>query len=300
MINPNWLQTYKTLVDVGHFTRAAQLLNMTQPGVSQHLHKLEEVCRCVLIYRDNGAFELTEQGRRIYQYAVDKIEIEKQILESLLDDIPFSGTTRLSCSGSVASLLYSQVLKLQLKFPSMITEIEASSSAGVIESVLDDRADLGILNYRPTDHRLMVEQIGKEMLGLMVPLDGSIEVIRSGDLGIIRHPDVDHYLSVYTANDVNFASLNIDKIKCVGFVNQLQQILEPVALGIGFTVLPISVLSTFIKQDSIAVVSTETPIGESLYLITKSGRPWPARYKTLKNLLHNHLNISCENTIHEI
>ncbi|MGC7906805.1 helix-turn-helix domain-containing protein [Vibrio anguillarum] len=39
-----WLNTFKTLVDIGHFTKAAELLHMTQPGVSQHINKLEAAC----------------------------------------------------------------------------------------------------------------------------------------------------------------------------------------------------------------------------------------------------------------
>ena len=40
MLNATWLNTFTTLCEVGHFTRTAELLGMTQPGVSQHLHKL--------------------------------------------------------------------------------------------------------------------------------------------------------------------------------------------------------------------------------------------------------------------
>ncbi|MRY60822.1 LysR family transcriptional regulator, partial [Parabacteroides distasonis] len=42
MINPLWLNTFKTLVEVGHFTQTAEKLYMTQPGVSQHIKKLEQ------------------------------------------------------------------------------------------------------------------------------------------------------------------------------------------------------------------------------------------------------------------
>ncbi|MGL5799515.1 MAG: helix-turn-helix domain-containing protein, partial [Plesiomonas sp.] len=38
MINPIWLKTFISLVDTGNFSRTAEKLNMTQPGVSQHIH----------------------------------------------------------------------------------------------------------------------------------------------------------------------------------------------------------------------------------------------------------------------
>ncbi|WP_350608878.1 LysR family transcriptional regulator, partial [Pseudoalteromonas sp. AC40-MNA-CIBAN-0181] len=37
MINITWLRTFCTLFEVGHFTRTAERLHMTQSGVSQHI-----------------------------------------------------------------------------------------------------------------------------------------------------------------------------------------------------------------------------------------------------------------------
>ena len=69
MLNPNWLNTFKTLIDVGHFTKTAEKLFMTQPGVSQHIRKLEGACGHALIRRHKKNFEVTEQGRLVYEYA---------------------------------------------------------------------------------------------------------------------------------------------------------------------------------------------------------------------------------------
>ena len=52
MLNPNWLKTFVTLIDTGHFTKTAEKLFMTEPGVSQHISKLEKACGHALIHRD--------------------------------------------------------------------------------------------------------------------------------------------------------------------------------------------------------------------------------------------------------
>jgi DNA-binding transcriptional LysR family regulator len=67
MLNPLWLHTFKTLIEVGHFTQTAEKLYMTQPGVSQHIKKLESACGYALIKREKKSFELTEQGQRVYE-----------------------------------------------------------------------------------------------------------------------------------------------------------------------------------------------------------------------------------------
>ncbi|WP_272966300.1 LysR family transcriptional regulator, partial [Alteromonas australica] len=69
MLNPQWLDTFKVLVETGNFTRTAEQRFMTQPGVSQHIKKLEEACGCELVIRLGKGVELTEQGQRVYDYA---------------------------------------------------------------------------------------------------------------------------------------------------------------------------------------------------------------------------------------
>lgn len=67
MINPIWLRSFCTLVEVGHFTRTSERLNMTQSGVSQHIRKLEEQLEQVLLNRHGKRFTLTEAGERLYR-----------------------------------------------------------------------------------------------------------------------------------------------------------------------------------------------------------------------------------------
>jgi len=52
VLNASWLETFTTLCDIGHFTRTADRLAMTQPGVSQHIRKLEQQVGQPLILRE--------------------------------------------------------------------------------------------------------------------------------------------------------------------------------------------------------------------------------------------------------
>ena len=63
MINPTWLNTFCTLVEVNHFTQTAERLYMTQSGVSQHIKKLEQQVDCALLERHGKQFTLTVQGQ---------------------------------------------------------------------------------------------------------------------------------------------------------------------------------------------------------------------------------------------
>ena len=66
MINITWLRSFCTLVEVGHFTRTAERLHMTQSGVSQHVRKLEQQLGAELLVRQGKQFSLSDAGERLY------------------------------------------------------------------------------------------------------------------------------------------------------------------------------------------------------------------------------------------
>ena len=292
MLNPTWLTTFKTLADLQHFTATAKALHMTQPGVSQHLQKLEEACGTVLVSRARGHFELTEAGVKLYQYAQDLQKIERRMMASLQRDDPFTGRTRISCSGAVALRLYPRFLSLQRQHCELITEVEAAPSQSIVESVANGSADIGILTANPMDQRFDVEQIGTERLVVVVPNREKLSIKDTLALGLIRHPDIDHYLSIYSSHGDTqlFKGIEIEHLGCSGFVNQLVQILEPVAEGLGFTVLPASVLKHYIRTEAVRLAEPNHWVLQPLYRISRRGRQWPKRYKTLSEVIKEELN----------
>ena len=89
MLNALWLETFATLAETGHFTRAAARLNMTQPGVSQHLRKLEAQIGRPLLSRQGKGFTLTPAGEAVFDMARARRE-ENALLRELGELIPRS------------------------------------------------------------------------------------------------------------------------------------------------------------------------------------------------------------------
>ncbi len=169
MLNPVWLNTFKTLVDVGHFTKTAEKLYMTQPGVSQHLQKLEANCGHPLIKKQGKSFELTEQGRLVYQYALQQAEHESNLLEKLSFDDPYSGQCQLSCSGSLALKLYPELLKLQQQYPDLHIELEVAPNQKILKDIQSGHTALGIVTDVQSTSLYESEALNNEQLCLVLP-----------------------------------------------------------------------------------------------------------------------------------
>lgn len=56
------LQTFLTLCETGNYTRTAEILNLTQPAVSQHIKFLEDYYQAALIAKKGKALPLQKQA----------------------------------------------------------------------------------------------------------------------------------------------------------------------------------------------------------------------------------------------
>lgn len=77
------LVTFITVAKTKNFTRAAAILNITQPAISQHIKLLEEYYHVKLFYQKGRQMELTEEGKLLFKGAQELDRLSK-IIESQL------------------------------------------------------------------------------------------------------------------------------------------------------------------------------------------------------------------------
>ncbi len=68
------MKTYIKIVDSSNLSKAAILMNTTQPTVSRRLKALENSLGVKLIHRTTHQMQMTEEGRRFYYHAKEIIE----------------------------------------------------------------------------------------------------------------------------------------------------------------------------------------------------------------------------------
>ncbi|RYU68248.1 LysR family transcriptional regulator [Aliivibrio finisterrensis] len=288
MLNPLWLNTFCTLVDVGHFTHTAEKLFMTQPGVSQHIKKLELACGYDLLKREGKSVELTEQGHLVYNYAHQQQRDAANLIEALSFDDPYKGLCKFACSGALALALslYPEFINLQKNHPDLITHMEVAPNNKILDEIQRGQIDLGIVTHNPTPSLFRSEELTEEPLCLVLPKSDQNTLITLDILmsrGLIKHPDAEHYLSLYFdhCKDEALEKGNANGFPIASYINQLSQILLPIAQGIGFTVLPQSAIDAFPDKDKLYIHTPTELVMERLFLVQKRNRELPKRYQTL-------------------
>ncbi len=230
MLNATWLITFTTLCETGHFTRAVERLNMTQPGVSQHLRKLEEQLGQDLISQQGKSFTLTAAGEVVFELGLSRRGEEKRLREAIETDDRDVGEVRIACSGSFAMLLYPNLLPWMAAAPDLSIYLEAAPQADILSGLLDGRFDLGVLGFDPDHARLAARHLGREELCLVLPAGAPEAATAFADLderGFIAHPD--GYAFADDLLNLNFpgAYPGADKMRVRGYVNQIGQIPAP-------------------------------------------------------------------------
>lgn len=285
MINPVFLRTFMTLADTRHFTHTAEQLHMTQPGVSQHVKKLEAELGVALIERYGKRFELTEAGERLLEYGKEQVHAEFKLRDDITGDDLYAGECRIACSGSMAMLLYPQLLQSQQQWPKLSFSVEAAPNERIVERIKTNTSDLGIITQPVYDAEMTSECIGEDSLCLVLPAGSNAEWDSLQRLGFVNHPDGHHYATQVFESNYPIQFKGMDALRQSSYINQLSQILLPVSKGLGFTVIPKSSLDAFPYQDEIRSAELSVSVNEAVYMVTKKHRPLPQRYQEVKALL---------------
>jgi len=150
------LVTFCTVVDEGGFTRAAEVLGLSQPAVTKQVKSLEKELRAVLLTRAGRRVNLTPAGEIVYSYArriIHTIEECQGALENLAT--PGYGRLTIGAVSTVAIFTLPEILGAFVKQQPLVTvHVRTGTIDQVLTMVLRNEMDLGIVTV-PVSHELI-------------------------------------------------------------------------------------------------------------------------------------------------
>ncbi|NDY82940.1 LysR family transcriptional regulator [Orrella sp. NBD-18] len=166
MLELRQLRYFVTIVDAGSLTRAAELLYVAQPALSQQLAILESNVNARLLNRSSKGINPTEAGTALYKHAqtiLKLVDETKSVIKSPESGI--SGRVRLAMPGTTGSILAAPLVeKLRLEHPGIILEVYEHPSSYLVPQLLEQRVDLSFLVDNIPSSGLEVTPIANENL----------------------------------------------------------------------------------------------------------------------------------------
>ena len=144
-MNLKQLEAFVQVAKEKSFSKAAKVLFLTQPTVSAHIASLEKELNVRLFVRNTKEVELSEKGKKLFEYASQMVDLERQI-ERQFDYSRKQGSSLIKIA---ASTIPSQYLLPQAlayfgrKFPQVHWKIMETDSEKAIRQVIENRVDLG-------------------------------------------------------------------------------------------------------------------------------------------------------------
>lgn len=141
------LRYFLTIAREQSFSKAAQILNVTQPTLSKQIKDLEDKYNITLFDRTTRALSLTKEGILFKEQAKEILDLvdktEDQLKQKAFD---ISGDIHIGCSESESNrIVMKAIAKTQEKYPHIKFHIISGNAQYVTEKLDQGLFDLGIV-----------------------------------------------------------------------------------------------------------------------------------------------------------
>ncbi len=146
------LQALRSVAESGSYAAAARILDITQPGISHLIRKLEEDHGVVLFHREQGKLHPTPLCERLCD-ASERVIIEHEALEQILRRHGSLTNGELSVGLGNAMPGMSVIAAFNKAYPQVDLKVTTGSHGKIIRQVINHSVDVGILPEVPKDGR---------------------------------------------------------------------------------------------------------------------------------------------------
>jgi LysR family nitrogen assimilation transcriptional regulator len=241
------LHAFMKIVDAGSITRAADILHIAQPALSQQVSSLETQFKQQLLIRSKRGVVPTEAGAALYRHA-QRILRQLELAEA---DVAVSarfpagrvsvGVAPLSAG---AMFGFSLLTATREQYPEILLHLNENHGGVLSEAIMTGRMDLALLYGSGPIRGVQFEPVLDEPLVLVSAVDPADldkpETITVTELGAIPLllPSRPH--SLRRAVDAALLTCGGDAV-VVGEIEAVRTLVRAVCSGLGSTVLPRSV-----------------------------------------------------------
>jgi len=142
------LYSFVRVVDAGSITRAADLLHIAQPALSQQMTALESLFGQQLLSRSKQGVEPTEAGRVLYRHArviLRQLEQAQADVEVVGRELAGGVSVGLAPYSTVNALAFPLLSAVRARYPRVLLHINENFGGVLSEALMTGRMDMALL-----------------------------------------------------------------------------------------------------------------------------------------------------------
>jgi DNA-binding transcriptional LysR family regulator len=164
------LETFIEVSRLSSFSRAAEKRFRTQPAISSQIRSLEEEVGAKLLDRSGGKVSLTASGKLFLKFSEETLDARKAATVAIAETerVPRGEIVVGANEGTCLHILPEVFAHFKKQYPDVSVSIRRADYAKILESVIDNSVDFGVVSMPVTDNRLTAVLIHKDELVLIV------------------------------------------------------------------------------------------------------------------------------------
>jgi DNA-binding transcriptional LysR family regulator len=166
------LKVFCIVAETKSFSRASEIIRLTQPAVSLQIQALEEMYGTKLFNRSGCVITLTQSGEMLYKYAKE-ISTLYSAAEKEIGGVTglVKGIISVGASSTIGNyVLPSVIADFKRKYPKVGIHLHVGNSKNVVDFINAGSVDVGLVEGEVNKQKLIVEKlISDEMVFIMSP-----------------------------------------------------------------------------------------------------------------------------------
>ncbi len=262
-MNLETLRLYCDVVRLRSFSRGAGANEVSQSAASQAIQQLEADLDVQLLDRTKRPFTVTREGRLFYEACRDLLDRYAQARARIASArTRLDGTVRVAAIYSVGLHEMSRHMQpFMSAHPQAKVQLECLHPHKVVEAVINDEADLGIMSYPPAVRGLAVIPWRSEKMVLVCHPGHRFakrRVVMPADLNGEKFVAFDPDLGIRKAIDRSLKKANVRPSVVMEFDN-IETIKQAIAIDAGVSILPEPTVGKETEIGSLAAVPLGIP-----------------------------------------
>ena len=161
------LKAFHAVALHGGFSRAADVLHLTQPALSEQVRKLEQAHDVLLFHRDHKRVELTATGEQLFRRTRQLFEIEQQIAEFMSESrASLDGTLRIMADS--AHHLTNTLKAFRAQHPKVFVSVRTGNSEDVLAALRNYDAEIGFVGSARPGSDMIAHDLGTSPIIAMI------------------------------------------------------------------------------------------------------------------------------------
>ncbi len=268
------LQVFHTVAKQLSFTKAAELLFMTQPAVTFQVKQLEEHFNTRLFERSHGKITLTPAGELALDYAERILNLTAE-MEARISELTgqVSGPLLIGASTTIAEYMLPRMLgEFKQKHPDTQARLTVANSETIENKVAEHTLDMGLIEA-PSHHPNLVTQVccEDELVMICAPFSPLAKLGSVSPKELASHPYISRESGSGTRECIDdFFKMNdvcLDELNLVMELGSREAIKGAVAAGLGVAVVSSTTVAKEVRLGELVAIPLNPPLRRELSLV---------------------------------